>query len=112
MFPQTLTQMRSFIGMINFYCDFYRMRAHMMEPLSALTGKNNSACGKIACTPRLLQAFNRVKSAVAEQVLLIFLDPNKILDIYTDASDDQLGAVITQLGKVLAFLFQEINCVP
>ena len=94
--------MRSFIGMANYYRDFWHMRAHIMAPLSAATGKNNSGCGKIASTPQLVQAFEYVKRSIAEKVLLTYPDPNKTFDILTDASDKQLGAVIAQEGKVIA----------
>ena len=33
-FPQTVTQMRSFIGIVNCYHDFWHMHAHIMAPLS------------------------------------------------------------------------------
>ena len=74
-----------------------------------LTRKNNSVHGKATQTPSLLQAFNRVKDKVAEQVLPTFLGPNKIIDIYSDANDDQLGAVITQEGKVIAFCSRKLT---
>ena len=74
-----------------------------MAPLTVLTGKNNSARGMIKRTPQLVCAFNRVKNKVAEQVLLTFPDPKKVFDIYTDASNEQLGVVITQEGKVITF---------
>jgi len=35
--PQTLRQLRAFIGMVNFYRDFWKKRAHVMAPLTALT---------------------------------------------------------------------------
>ena len=54
-----------------------------MAPFTALTGKNNSACGKITCTPQLICTFNKVKNKVADQVLLTFPDPNKVFDVYT-----------------------------
>jgi len=102
-FPETVTQMRLFIGSVNYYCDFYRLCSHLMAPLTALTGKNNSARGKITRTPQLICAFNKVKNKVAEQVLLTFPDPNKVFNVYTDDSDEQLGAVIAQEDKVIAF---------
>ena len=85
-FSETTTQMRSFIGSVNYYPDFYQLCSHLMAPLTALTGKNNSACGKIICTPQLVCAFNKMKNKVAQQVLLTFPDPNKVFDVYTDAS--------------------------
>ena len=94
-FPKTVMQIHSFIGSVNLYRDLYQLRSHLMAPLTALTGKNNSTRGKNKCTPQLELVFNRVNNKVAEQVLLTFYDPNKVYDIYTDVSDEQLGAVIT-----------------
>ena len=108
-FPETVTQMRLFIGSVNFYHDFYRLRSTLMAPLTALTGKNNSACGKIKRTPQLVCAFNKVKNKMAEEVLLSFPDPKKIFDVYTDASKEQLGAVIAQEGKVIAFYSRKLT---
>ena len=108
-FPETVTQMRLFIGMLNFYRDFFQLRSHLMAQLTALTGKNNSARGKIKFTPQLELAFNRVKNKVTERVLLTFPDPNKVYGIYTDASDEQLGAVITQKGKVITFYSRKLT---
>ena len=50
-----------------------------------------------------------MKNKVAEQVILTFPDPNKIFDIYTDASDEQRGAIITQEGKVVAFYSRKLT---
>ena len=85
------------------------MRAHIMAPLSAATGKNNSGRGKIAPTPQLVQAFETVKRSIAEKVLLTYPDPNKPFDVLTDASQLQLGAVIAQEGKVIAFYSRKLT---
>ena len=36
--PESLKQLRAFIGFINFYKDYWSKRAHIMAPLTALTG--------------------------------------------------------------------------
>ena len=102
-------QMRSFICSVNFYRDFYCMRSTLMAPLLALPGKNNFARGKIKHTPQLVCAFNKVKNKMAEEVLLSFPDLNKIFDVYTDASNEQLGAVIAQEGKLIAFYSRKLT---
>ena len=79
----------------------------MMAPLSALTGKN--CRGKIKETPMLLQAFKKVKISIAEKVLLTFPDPNIDYHIFTDASQLQLGSIITQNGKVIAFFSRKLT---
>ena len=100
-FPKTVTELRSFIGMVSFYRNFWRKRAELMAPLTALCGKSK---GKLSpTTPDLIRSFNAVKALIAEEVLLAFPNPNTTYDIYTDASDYQLGAVLMQDGKTIAF---------
>ena len=105
-FPTTITELRSFIGMVNFYRAFWRRRADIMAPLTALSGRSK---GKLTPTPELIKAFNDVKTVIAEKTLLVFPDPNIPYDIYTDASDYQLGAVITQNRNTVAFFSRKLN---
>ena len=105
-FPTTITQLRSFIGMVNFYRSFWKQRADVMAPLTALSGRSK---GKLSPTPQLVAAFNRVKKIIAEEVLLTFPNPNIPYDIETDASDTQMGAVIRQQGKTIAFFSRKLS---
>ncbi len=47
--PTTLKQLRGFIGMVNFYPDFWKSCAHLMAPLTSLT-KIDKKQFKKACT--------------------------------------------------------------
>ena len=49
------------------------------------------------------------KSVINRETLLSFPDFNKEFHIYTDASDYQLGAVIMQDHKPLAFYSRKMN---
>ena len=49
------------------------------------------------------KAFEEIKAVISQETLLAFPDFTKTFHIYTDASDYQLGAVIMQEGKQLAF---------
>lgn len=105
-FPKTVTELRSFIGMVNFYRNFWRKRAELMAPLTALCGRSK---GKLQPTPELIRSFNAIKALIAEEVLLAFPDPNLPYDIYTDASDYQMGAVLMQQGKTVAFFSRKLS---
>ena len=48
-------------------------------------------------------AFDNVKTNIVKEVVLAYPDFMKPFDIYTDASTKQLGAVITQDNRPIAF---------
>jgi hypothetical protein len=50
-----------------------------------------------------------MKKTICREVLLTFPDFSKHFHIYTDASDKQLGAVITQDDKHIAFYSRKLN---
>ena len=55
------------------------------------------------------KAFNDAKCIVGREVMLAFPDFNKMFDIHMDASDTQLGAVLSQDGKPVAFCSRKLN---
>ena len=106
--PKTLKQLRSFIGLVNFYRLFWKSRAHIMAPLTALTKVERKDFAK-SWTQQHTDAFNAVKRMVCQEVLLAYPDPNIPYVIDTDASDTQLGAVITQNGNPVAFYSRKLT---
>ena len=103
--PTTKRQLRRFLGMINYYRDMWRRRSHILAPLTTLSGKT----AKWNWTEECEQAFESIKRSMARETLLNFPDFNKEFHIYTDASDYQLGAVIMQDDKPLAFYSRKLN---
>jgi hypothetical protein len=55
------------------------------------------------------RAFNHVKATIAREVVLAYPDFSKVCEIYTDASSKQLGAVITQENRPIAFFSQKLS---
>ena len=49
------------------------------------------------------ESFDEIKHIVARDTLLIYPDFNQPFDIHTDSSDFQIGAVIIQDVKPIAF---------
>ena len=94
--PNTVTQLRSFIGMINFYRDFWQKRSHILAPLTALTKTPKGQ--PLNWTEECTKAFQQIKAILTEEVLLYYPDPNKEFIIEPDASKYQLGATIYQMN--------------
>ncbi len=110
--PTGVKQLRHFLGMVPYYPDLWARRSDMLAPLTSLVGdcgqtKITKAKGtkKVPCHWDEVhqRAFNHVKATIAKDVVLAYPDYSKIFEIYTDASSKQLGAVITQGIKPIAF---------
>jgi hypothetical protein len=57
----------------------------------------------IKWTDEMQKAFDKMRLLMAANALAAYLDHNKWFDIYTDASDFQLGACIIQQGRPVAY---------
>jgi hypothetical protein len=55
------------------------------------------------------EAFDNVKKPITKEVVLAYPDFTKPFDIYTDASTKQLGAVITQDNRPIAFFSRKLS---
>ncbi len=59
--------------------------------------------------PTHQQAFDNVKTDIAKETVLAYLDFLKPIEIYMDASSTQLGAMITQDNRPIAFLSRKLS---
>jgi RNase H-like domain found in reverse transcriptase len=74
-------------------------RSHVLAPLATLTSNKK----KWDWGPHQDIAFNMAKKIIAREVMLAYPDFNNPFKIHTDVSHYQLGAVISQEGKPIAF---------
>jgi hypothetical protein len=102
--PTDKTQVRSFIGAVTFYKSMWPRRSHILAPLHELTGDVPFIWG-----PRQVQAFDTMKAMIAADAMTTYPDLNLPFDIYTDASDYQLGAAIIQNGKPIAYWSKKLT---
>ena len=103
--PKTRTQLRAFIGLVNYYCNMWRHRSHVLAPLTSLTSKNVPwKWGENES-----KAFHDTKKIISKETVLAFPNFDIPFVIYTDASKSQLGGVITQNGKPLAFYSRKLK---
>ena len=102
--PTTKKQLRRFIGMVNFYRDMWHQRSDTLAPLCALT----SSKARWKWTEEHQQSFDKMKRIIARKAMLTFPDFNKPFHVHADASDNQLGAVISQEGAPIAFYSRKL----
>jgi hypothetical protein len=90
--PESASEVRSFLGLVNFSARFIPNLATIAEPLRRLTKKDVPF--KFGEDER--GAFNELKKALAECGTLSYYDPDAPTQIFTDASPVGLGAVLIQ----------------
>jgi hypothetical protein len=102
--PKTVKQVRSFIGMINFYRKFIHNFSLIAAPLTKLTKKNVPFVWDTDCA----KAFETLKLRIVEDVVLKHPDFSREFCIFTDASDFAVGSVLTQDGKPVEFFSRKL----
>ena len=102
--PTNKKQLRGFIGLVNYYRDMWVRRSHTLAPLAALTSK----AAQWKWTKEHQTAFEEMKKIIARETLLAYPNFSKPFEIHTDASHTQLGGVISQDGKPIAFYSRKL----
>ena len=77
----------------------------ILSPLTALTYKNV----KYKWKDKHQKCFDAIKRVIGHEVLLAYLYFNAPFEIHTDASKLQIGVVISQKGKPIAFYSRNMN---
>jgi transposase InsO family protein len=100
--PNTVRELQSFLGLINFYRRFVKAAAQILLPLTAVLGGNPAASSKLKWTPAMTAAFAAAKDAVAAACVLSHPCPGAELSLATDASASHVGAVLQQRSATTA----------
>ncbi len=110
--PKKVEELRHFLGMVQYYRDLWARRSKMLAPLTSLVGEySQTRVTRAKGTKKApwrwdevhQRAFDHVKTTIAREVVLAYPDYSKVFKIYTDALSKQLGAVITQENRPIAF---------
>jgi hypothetical protein len=89
--PENPQQLRSFLGLVNYYAKFIRNLATLVHPLNKLLHKDAPWQWGTACQ----LAFAEAKQAIASSPVLVHYDPDLPVTLATDASAYGVGAVIS-----------------
>ena len=90
--PRNVTEVRSFLGMANFYRKFIAGFSSIVTPLTVLTRKGV----EFKWTEDENVSFLKLKDAFRNDVLLKYPDTTQAFTLFCDASDQALGAVLSQ----------------
>ncbi|GFO24950.1 retrovirus-related pol polyprotein from transposon 297 [Plakobranchus ocellatus] len=92
--PTTKKQVRSFMGMLNYYRAFIPDFASIAAPLTTLLRKGSPE--KVSWNQSCQQSFDTIKDLLSSDPILIIPDINEQFVVRSDASDTGLGAVLLQ----------------
>jgi hypothetical protein len=81
--------------------------AHVLKPFTDQSGLKKKA--PIKWTDEMQQAFDKMCLLMAADAPAAYPDHNKWFDVYTDASDFQLGACIIQEGRPVAYFLGKLT---
>ncbi|GBG90761.1 hypothetical protein CBR_g51267 [Chara braunii] len=96
--PQSVTEMRSFLGMTGYYRNFVKKYSIIVAPLTDLTRLDTPW----EWTDKCEAAFRHLKHALTHHEVLKLPDPNKPFVVTMDASQFGIGVVLAQQeGKKL-----------
>ena len=89
--PKNLTQLRSFLGLVNYYGKFLPQLANTFAPLYSLLQKDT----KWTWGKDQQDAFREAKQQLTSSCVLVHFDPTKELILACDASPYGIGAVLS-----------------
>ena len=90
--PQTVKELRTFLGLINYFRRFLQDRAKICEPLNTLTKKGVPFLWSKQCE----ESFQMIKDILCKPPILQYPRFNKRFYLSTDASTQAIGACLCQ----------------
>jgi hypothetical protein len=94
--PTTKKQLRSWLGLIGHYRSLIRGHSSLTFSLTEMLKK--SAPDKLQWTSVHQESFDKLKTALMSEPVLVPPDPSKTYLVQTDASTVSLGAILCQIG--------------
>lgn len=91
--PTNLTQLRSYLGLLNYYNKFIPMSSELLKPLYNLERKDV----QFQWTNDCKEAFEKSKSILVQSSLLVHYNPDEEIVISSDASPYACGAVLSHV---------------
>ena len=93
--PRSVQELRSFLGLLNYYGRFIPNLASLIHPLNRLLCKD----ARWNWTKKCAEAFDKAKQALVSSKVLVHYDPSLPLKLAGDASAYGVGAVISHVMK-------------
>jgi hypothetical protein len=103
--PTTASEIRSFLGLVGFYCQFIKDFSKIAKPMMKLLKKNKA----FEWTAECQVSFEELRKHLTSTPVLVLPDLMKKFDIYCDASHRGLGCVLMQEGQVVCYASRQLR---
>jgi hypothetical protein len=103
--PISVTQVRSFLGLADYYRRFILNFSKISKPITELLKKGN----KYVWSKDFEEAFKTLKKLLTTSPVLAQLDIAKSFDVYCDAFGTGLGCVLMQEGRVISYSSRQLR---
>ena len=103
--PKTPTEIRSFLGLAGYYRRFIENFSKIAKPLTTLTQKGVN----FDWTDKQEASFQTLKQRLCSAPILTLPDGTEDFVVYCDASNQGLGCVLMQRGKVIAYASRQLK---
>ncbi|GFU71834.1 transposon Tf2-8 polyprotein [Trichonephila clavipes] len=115
--PETVKELRRYLGVINFYHRFIPKAAENKAVLNNyLKRKKSNDKNKIHWTEESVQAFENSKRQLCKATVLVHPSENPRISLMVDASDNGIGAMLQQLEhgvrKPFSFFSRKLTDAP
>ena len=97
--PKLVSELRSFLGLANYYQKFLRGYSRKVAPLTNLLKQDQKRRWDVSSQ----EAFEELKEAVASEPVLRLPEFDKPFEMHTDASDKEINGLLVQEGHPIAF---------
>jgi RNase H-like domain found in reverse transcriptase/Integrase core domain/Integrase zinc binding domain len=95
--PKVNTQLRSFLGLANYFKDFVPNHSNVVSPLFKMIDHSATKQTSVKWTPQGESAFTAIQQLVADSPTLHFIHPSAPIELMTDASDYGVGGYLYQI---------------
>ncbi|OIR56668.1 MAG: uncharacterized protein A8A55_2583 [Amphiamblys sp. WSBS2006] len=93
--PKNAKQVRAFNGLVNYYRDYLPSLSTLSLPLYDLTKKS----ARFQWDEKCQKNFDEIKKRLKEDIVLARPDYIKPFVVHTDASDEGMGAILSQIDR-------------
>ncbi len=108
--PKNVKDLHKFLDMVQYYRDLWARHSKVLAPLTTKVTRANKTKKHPWYWGTVHQkAFNGVKTTIAKDAVLAYPDFSREFEIYNDALSKQLGSVLTQGNRPVAFFSRKLN---